>query len=383
MDFLQRYRNCEGLNQAELQDLELAFERYENDAGSVRSRDVHKVLSWFGYDLSPQEVDRFVQKAQCSDGHLSFQEVKKLLRMEREEAMQQYERVYRRDHGAMEIGSQQAALLFEELNLEARSANSNFELGLASAFRKGGAGFSPESFVRTCLKRRKGKAQDRRTTAGFDKEIGQLKELFVSLAKGPQSAQRRRDPDLALSAEEVAHVARILFSFGVVEPLKATLSELLRDVERRPPITFNAFLRHMRFFVDLFAKDYKFREQWAIRDTGFSAKEVEDFRQLFLSNLEHREGLVSIGQLMSLPELRRALPLASDASLLAAAHQVKGESLQLLNGTPKAKLEDKNAVINFPQFLRIAKQLLEQTAKDQKFQGLRELKKSFTRSLSK
>ncbi|CAE7219480.1 cal-1 [Symbiodinium necroappetens] len=360
LDFLQRYRNCEGLNQAELQDLELAFERYENDAGSVRSRDVHKVLSWFGYDLSPQEVDRFVQQAQCSDGHLSFQEVKKLLRMEREEAMQQYERVYRRDHGAMEIGSQQAALLFEELNLEARSANSNFELGLASAFRKGGAGFSPESFVRTCLKRRKGKAQDRRTTAGFDKEIGQLKELFVSLAKGPQSAQRRRDPDLALSAEEVAHVARILFSFGVVEPLKATLSELLRDVERRPPITFNAFLRHMRFFVDLFAKDYKFREQWAIRDTGFSAKEVEDFRQLFLSNLEHREGLVSIGQLMSLPELRRALP-ASDASLGAAVHQVKGESLQLLNGTPKAKLEDKNAVINFPQFLRIAKQLLEQT----------------------
>lgn len=385
LDFLQRYRNCEGLNQAELQDLELAFHRYESDAGSVRSRDVHKVLSWFGYDLSPQEVDRFVRKAQCIDGHLSFQEVKKLLRMEREEATQQYERVYRRDHGAMEIGSQQAALLFAELNLEARSANSNFELGLASAFRKGGAGFSPESFVRTCLKRRKGKAQDRRETAGFDKEIGQLKELFVSLAKGPQSAQRRRDPDFALSAEEVAHVARILFSFGVVEPLKATLSELLRDVERRPPINFNAFLRHMRFFVDLFAKDYNFREQWAIRDTGFSGKEVEDFRQLFLSNLEHREGLVSVGQLMSLPELRRALPLASDTgSALGAVHQVKGESLQLLNGMPKAKLEDKNTVVNFPQFLRIAKQLLEQTAKDQKFQGLRELKsKSLTRSLSK
>ena len=167
LDFLHRYRTCEGLTQAEMQDLEQAFKRYESD-GSVRARDVQKVLSWFGHDLSPEEVDRFARKAQCSEGHLTLQDVKKLLRMEREEATEHYQKVYRRDHGTQEISSQQAALLFAELQLEARSAN-NFELGLASAFRKGGGGFSPESFVRTCLKRRKAKAQERRETAGFDK----------------------------------------------------------------------------------------------------------------------------------------------------------------------------------------------------------------------
>ena len=87
-------------------------------------------------------------------------------------------------------------------------------------------------------------------------ELGQLRELFAW-----RSSQRRREPrdpqNPSLSADEVAHLARTLFVFGVAEPLKASLSDLLRDLERKPPatITFKAFLRHMRFFVDLYVKD--------------------------------------------------------------------------------------------------------------------------------
>ena len=176
LDFLQRYRSCEGLTQSELQDLQLVFQRYESE-GCVRSRDLQKLLSWFGYDLPAEDVERFARRTQCTDGHLTFQEVKKLLRMEREEAMDHYRKAYQKNHGTQEISSQQAALLFAELNLESSQGN-NFELGLASAFRKGGGGFSPESFVRTCLKRRKAKAQENRETAGFDKD------LFHASSKG-------------------------------------------------------------------------------------------------------------------------------------------------------------------------------------------------------
>ena len=161
---------------------------------------------------------------------------------------------------------------------------------------------------------------------------------------------------------------------------QASLSELLRDLERKTPISFKAFLRHMRFFVDLFVKDYALREQLAIRDTGFSVQEVEDFRQLFLESLEYREGIVSVGQLLSLSDLRRALPLTERSPALGSVNAVKGEAVQLLNGVSKAKPEqDKNMVVNFPQFLRIAKQLLQAAAKEKQ---LRSLSHSFTRGLT-
>ena len=113
------------------------------------------------------------------------------------------------------------------------------------------------------------------------------------------------------------------------------------------------------------------REQWAIRDTGFSPKEVEDFRRLFAPE---QEGLVPIGQLMTLSELRRALaPLQIDKSpsLASALSSVKGEALQLLNGIPKSKTDpEKNMVVNFPQFVRIAKQLLDAAAKEREMKAL-------------
>ncbi|CAK9026740.1 unnamed protein product [Durusdinium trenchii] len=169
MDFLQRYRNREGLSLKELEDLAAAFRHYEyENSHAVQCRDTCKVLNIFGCELEPEEVERLAAKVDVDNsGHLSLSDMKKVLRMENEDSLKRFREAWISNNGGSngEISNQEAMQLFSELQLESKGASSSFELGLLSAFRQGGGGYTLESFVRTCVKRKKTRQQETRSSA--------------------------------------------------------------------------------------------------------------------------------------------------------------------------------------------------------------------------
>ena len=359
LDFLQRYRSREGLSQSELDELTAAYKRYEyENSHSVRCRDAYKVLNWFGLEVESEEAEKYAAKVDVdSTGQLSLQDMKKVVRMENEASIKKFKEAFsQQDAGSGEIPSQEAQRLFVELQLETKGFTNSFELGLLSAFRQGGGGYTLESFLRNCVKRKKGRIQEIRQTGGFpDSKLTKFRQIFDESAT-------KQGQELVMSPVEVSSICREVFALGVVEPLRSNFAELLRDVDRRPPqITFQIFLRHMRNLMQLLAKDWGLREKWAIRDTSFKSQEVEEFRQLYKSNVgedkAHRIRCLLPVPLMTMPELRRAFCTQSDktAALNAALQAVK---TQVASFASKETSDKPNIIVNFPQFLRIAHKMV-------------------------
>lgn len=356
LDFVQRYRSREGLSQNELDELTSAFRRYENSR-SVRWRDAYKVLNWFGLEVEAEEAEKYAAKVDVDNsGQLSLQEMKKVLRMEYEASLKRYSDAFAdQDTGSGEINNQQATELFIDLGLESRGFANSFELGLLSAFRQGGLGYTLESFVRNCVKRKRTRIQEIRQTGNFpESKVTKLREIF-------DASSTKQGQEQVISAQEVISICREIFVLGVVEPLRPNFTELLRDVERRPPpITFQIFIRHMRNLMQLAAKDLGFREKWAIRDTSFKSQEVQDFRELYMANVgeekAHRVRCLLRVPLMTLPELRRALGNDKSAAALNAALQAVKTQVATFSG--KDNSDKPNMIVNFPQFLRIAHKMV-------------------------
>jgi len=358
LDFVQRYRSREGLSQNELDELTSAFRRYEyENSHSVRCRDAHKVLNWFGLEVEPEEAEKYAAKVDVdSSGQLSLQDMKKVLRMEYEASMKRYSDAFaHQDTGSGEINNQQATKLFIDLGLETRGSANSFELGLLSAFRQGGIGYTLESYVRNCVKRKKTRIQEIRQTGNFpESKVTKLREIF-------DASSTKQGQEQVISAQEVTCICREMFVLGVVEPLRPSFAELLRDVERRPPpITFQIFIRHMRNLMQLAAKDLGFREKWAIRDTSFKSQEVQEFRELYMANVGEEKAqrvrcLLPV-PLMTLSELRRALGNDKSAAALNAALQAVKTQVATFSG--KDNSDKPNMIVNFPQFLRIAHKMV-------------------------
>lgn len=358
LDFVQRYRSREGLSQNELDELTSAFRRYEyENSRSVRWRDAYKVLNWFGLEVEAEEAEKYAAKVDVDNsGQLSLQDMKKVLRMEYEASLKRYSDAFAdQDTGSGEINNQQATELFIDLGLESRGFANSFELGLLSAFRQGGLGYTLESFVRNCVKRKKTRIQEIRQTGNFpESKVTKLREIF-------DASSTKQGQEQVISAQEVVSICREIFVLGVVEPLRPSFTELLRDVERRPPpITFQIFIRHMRNLMQLAAKDLGFREKWAIIDTSFKSQEVQEFRELYMANVgeekAHRVRCLLPVPLMTLPELRRALGNDKSAAALNAALQAVKTQVATFSG--KDTSDKPNMIVNFPQFLRIAHKMV-------------------------
>ena len=238
LDFMQRYRNREGLSNNDLEELGAAFRRYEyENSQAVRCRDAHRVMNWFGCEMEAAEAERIAARVDVDNsGNLSLADMKKVLRMEHEDSLKRYAQTFsKQDTGSGEINSQQAMKLFSELQLEAKDAANSFELGLLSAFRQGGGGYALDSFVRNCMKRKKSRIQEVRQTGGFSElKLNKLSQLFKESSTNQRFEQ-------VINPTEVTRLCIEFFVLGVVEPLRASFAELLRDVERRPPATSVCF----------------------------------------------------------------------------------------------------------------------------------------------
>ena len=112
--------------------------------------------------------------------------------------------------------------------------------------------------------------------------------------------------------------------------------------------------------MQLYVKDLHLREQWAMRDTGFSSEEVERFKTLYLASTSEAKSSIWVVcplPLMTLPELQQAWSNDRSSSVVMSALQtVKSEVSDF--ATPRDGTDQANILVNFPQFLRISKILM-------------------------
>jgi len=331
-DFLALWRMREGLLKHELDELENAFRHYDFEHKfNIRAGDVHKVLRWFGYRFSSEEACMALVKVADVDrtGSINFKDLRWIMRMEHEESVKAYTAAFRsKDRGTGAISTQEVEELGILLGLEREDGTKGDERkfidGLSYILKKD---VDLDYFVKQCLKKKKANLTVMRQTCGLTpKEHAYFEKLFMEYAT--------EDPNIGytVDAQQFKFAVTSLFRGPVSDVLREPLGELLKDHHRDPIQNSNLkdFLKKMEPFKKFQDIDRKLKEQAAIKESHYNAKEVAEFRELFKASLPNSSDLLDNAALRSL--VGAVFPLSEQrnaSAFLSAIQEVqkrRGES---------------------------------------------------------
>jgi len=279
-DFLTVWRKREGLLQHELNDLETAFRHYDFDVtGMIKINHMQKVLRWFGYRIPDEACMRLGKVADITkSGHINFRDLRWIMRIELEECLKAYEAAFRRMdfENKGHVSNQQADQLFKELGFESRDQGMDrFTEGLSSILKKD---VDLKYFVKQCLKKKNARINHMRTTCGFtSQQIAVLEKLFH------EHATEEPQQGYVVTKQHFKIAAAGLFRTPISASLRGALGELLKDHNSDPIffLNFKDFIHKIEPFKHIQALDTAEKEQAALREANYSAKEVAEFRELF------------------------------------------------------------------------------------------------------
>jgi len=360
LSFLRLYRKTEGFQRAEMQELQDVFDREaRGDGGALRTLDVGRVLRWFGFSRTVQQVQNLVTWIDFDgSGELEFNEFLKLMRrMHQDEAKQRLEffdalkNKITEEVSVSVVGEATLTLygvqdyFFWEQSLKRIAAKVPFiaraDADLApyteavknaelldfldrnqfeAFFRHyrnqvvtqihANAGFAPAEVERL-----------RRSFAGYDKDGGgtlERAELVKMLGE--------HFPDATTSKEGQRQISE-------------ALSEV--DKDGSGSLNFGEFLLLMRKCDDRRdAADLRL-EMEVVKDCGMVAEEVEGFRQIFLENIDWKGELT----------------LETLIVLLATFVDMTPEDLDELAAVVRDVHPQSREVARFPQFLQLIRRL--------------------------
>jgi len=355
------YRSREGFGALEAAEIEEAFHRYDTQQdGEVSSLEVGRLLRSLGYCLSVEELGGFIARVDVDgSGELDLGELRKLVRMFREQELLHARDVF--EHWAFlsgtltrvqairalsQMGISQpagatATVLEEDLNCRPHSREGP---------RKKAAGREEErmidlrGFLRVFVRERRRERQKFKDQCGFSThEMEELRELFDFYDK---------DGGGDIKAKE--QIKLIEDFFPEMAHDKETRPKLLAimdevDSDRSGSLNFYDFLRLMQQLRELQDQAKVAKEMEAIKLTGFSVQEVQDFRELFLRG-DDGSGELSLAEVKSM--INKVTPLGDKylAELTHIFRQYAGQG-RAVEGEPD--------MADFPEFLFIMRRVLE------------------------
>jgi Ca2+-binding EF-hand superfamily protein len=325
-DFLELYRTREGLTSDECSELRSAFVRYDSDGlGRIRSSDAEKVLRWYGLSLDSQACARFVATIDVDrSGYLSEYDFRKILRVEAEAAVLNFEEKFRKmDYSAAgTIACMQAESLYQELGLDLDpSSLRKDDLIVYTSFWQVSGDVPMDVFVSTCMKRKKFMMANWREYGNFsDAEIDGLKDQFDQYVEEPSDDEED-------APSEITVAAFFQFLDGMIPTpinapgLEERFVELKKELEssKYPTLSFQDVLRMYRPFHEIKAELAQLKYAKAVQASGFSQTEIEEFRHLFEQHANE--------QSLEPSELRRlvgtVLPLSEQKNMAALTTALK------------------------------------------------------------
>lgn len=360
--FLRAYRRIEGFTEEELQELQEVFSQEGRlEAGALHTLEVGKVLRWFGFSRSVQEVTRLVEEIDLDgSGVLEFPEFTKLMRrlhQEEAEHRQQFffELATYSAKNALEmhlsamgeavtllagaepdpliVENASKALIAEMYGPAHQGAESAGEDKPQSIF-VGRQGYEAwfRHFRRLLM-------EDIRASAGYNiAEKAWLQQLFNGYDEDGSGTIERGE----LMQLIASYFPDSTKSKDGQRDVQKALDEV--DTEGKGELDFKAFLRLTRKCDDSRDSRDMQLEVEVVKECDFTPEEVDGFRQIFSANVDWK------GE----------LDLQSLASILSRVAKLSEDDLRNLSSLVCDVHPQGREVARFPQFLKLVKRLTEE-----------------------
>jgi len=343
---LRVYRSRHGFPVAEIDDINNTFMRYDKkNTGEISTLEIGKILRWLGYPTSFEMQQLLCAKVDFDgSGTLSLTELRTLLGMYRATELQSIRQGFQRMDTTQSgfITEEEAWKAFRSIGCrdakgKVPQASPEERLPQSTSVDGGRIPYLDFTrFSRIALSFLRAARLTFRQNGGFsDKEFEQLKVKFK---------QYDEDGSGDISNSETIHLLKESFPHMTSEvSMRPKLAHILKEVDAdsNGRLDFGDFVRLMVQCNELQQVCWIEREEKAAQETGFAHKEVEDFRDLFLSSGGgHRE--------LSYVSLRKLLgsicPLGDKnaSKLLEYLREVTGKASDWTSGS-----------LEFPEFLRL------------------------------
>ncbi|CAE7554115.1 CAM53 [Symbiodinium natans] len=282
------YRQREGMRNEELQSIDAAFRREDQDgSGELNSLEVPSAVRELGYKVSFEAMQSVLRQVDVDDSHrLEPRQFRKMVRMLQERDMFCFQQVFDEyDPCALKvISAADASKAFASLGYGADKE----ELRKVEVVLPGLVGFfvHRDGFVRACQKHaRKTRETIKRNGGWTDPEVEELRFIF-----------RRYDVDRSgrVTKTELIHLVEdVVPELAKARSKRPQLKALMREVDQEctGSLSFASFLKLMGLFRAFKDKERLRKEQQAMKDAGFTNQEVAEFRELFLNSLNDSQEL--------------------------------------------------------------------------------------------
>lgn len=374
--FLRGYRRIEGFTESEVAELQEIFDQEGRlEPGALHTLEVGKVLRWFGFARTVQEVHRLVEGIDLDgSGVLEFTEFVKLMRrLHQDEAEKRqcifYELATESPHGELEV---HISKLEEAVTLIAGaepdpsfvdSATKSLQAEMSGSPRGSGDSEPPAPSIVFINKQgfeawfrhfHRLIVADVRASAGYGiAEKAWLQQLFNEYDEDGSGTIERGElllllatyfPDSTKSKESQREVQKALDAV---------------DTSGTGELDFNAFLQLSRKCDDWRDSRDVHLEIEVVQECGFTPEEVDGFRQIFSANVDWK-GELDLGTLAQI--LSRLIALSED--------DLQNLSMVVCQVHPQGR-----EVARFPQFLKLVKRLTEENYGQLNDQAARFLKR--------
>eukprot|EP00928_Gymnodinium_smaydae_P095017 TRINITY_DN8096_c1_g1_i1.p1 TRINITY_DN8096_c1_g1~~TRINITY_DN8096_c1_g1_i1.p1 ORF type:complete len:1003 (+),score=230.66 TRINITY_DN8096_c1_g1_i1:234-3011(+) len=303
---LQVFRSHEGLSRRELDEVDSAFHRYADKVDKeVSIVDVGKVVRSIGYTMAFETQQKLVREVDIDNtGKLDISEFRKMIRLINRFDLNIFRLAFEEAAGtgtkrtaaagSLKIGF--AAMMRKQARRAQMASGKSLsveeaKLGLRRVLGKESVGaledlLTPEErandevdfygFVGAAKRGQSLKRAAFRKCGGFnDAQVKRLKELFKVYDE---------DGSGEISGQECISLLEAEFPAIASDPKKRPqIQQLMKEADENGSGTFDFddFLRLMRCFKDMHEQLQIKKELTAVAETGFSAAEVLDFRELF------------------------------------------------------------------------------------------------------
>jgi len=374
---LTTYRQREGFLASEMEEIESGFDRYDkNRTGEISHSEVGQVLRWLGYPTSFEILQQLIAKVDIDgSGSLSLAELLKLIRI-----YQSRELVKMREAFAANEVDGRGYLTFKEAKdalTDLRCISDKGTLPKVSPqdlhpetlkaklltprqsktislmdLETDDPYVALDGFVRTVVQYQREERRRFRDNGGFSsEEVRELKAKFA-LYDVDKSGDIGRQELVTLIEEAFPSMAHD----PIVRP---QLARMIKDADRdgSGSLDFRDFMALMERLRELEHRDQRQKEKTAVAETGFSPREVEEFRELFLSSGNGNN-------LLSAEELREMLclicPLGDKNTNELNGHLCSVVTRDMKGSEAKSPPADvAPSFIDFPDFICLMNRLLQ------------------------
>jgi len=351
----QLFRMREGLNRREAADVHEAFVHYVGKRyvdAELSTLDVGKVLRFMGYALSFEEQQFLTTSVDVDgSGRLNARELRKMIRICREKELRVVQQAFReQDPENTGYISYRAAMMV----LQSGTVIPGGQRGsVASSDTFNPEGLALFDFTRICRKQLEDVRVAFRTNGGFsDSEIEGYRLTF-----GKFDADGSGD----INNKELIHLVESLFPEMSADPkMRPRLMNIMQEVDAdgNGSLDFSDFLRLMRTCRDMQDRERLEKEQRAVETCSFTAKEVQEFRELFLAADRSQNGELSWDEFRGM--IDEISPLGDKAV------DVLRKSFCLATDR-QCGVEGNKEECDFPEFLWLMQEVL-----DTNFAGIKE-----------